>query len=60
MPNPMDSLIALILKHSRNGIMVFRKLFVQDFPPDPEGFFLVEQTLNVLQIPIFQLLPPGI
>ena len=37
--------------------MVFRKSFVQDFPPDPEGFFLFEQILNVLQILIFQLIP---
>jgi len=40
--------------------MVFRKSFVQDFPPDPEGFFLVEQSLDVLQTLIFQLLPTGI
>jgi hypothetical protein len=57
MPNPMDSLIALILKNSRNGIMVFEKLFVQDFPTDPEGFFLVEQNLNVLQNPDFSATP---
>jgi len=37
--------------------MVFRKLFVQGFPDDPEGFFLIEQTLKVLQILIFQLFP---
>ena len=29
---------------------------MQDFPDDPEGFFLIEQTLKVLQILIFQLL----
>jgi len=40
--------------------MVFRKSFVQDFPPDPEGYFLIEQTLNDLQTLIFQLLTPGI
>ena len=59
MPNPVRSLIALILKNSPNGIMVFRKSFVQDFPPDPEGFFLIEQTLDVLQTQIFQLLVTG-
>ena len=29
---------------------------MQGFPDDPEGFFLIEQTLDVLQILIFQLL----
>jgi hypothetical protein len=60
MPNPMDLLIALILKISRNGIMVFGKLFVQDFPTDPEGFFLVKQPPLFYKTLTFQLLPTGI
>ena len=57
MPNPMDSLIALILKNSRNGITVFGKLFVQDFPTDQKGFFWLNRTSMFCKIQIFQLLP---
>lgn len=35
----------------------FAEIIVKDFPNNPEGFLLIEQTLNVLQILIFQLLP---
>jgi len=38
----------------------FSEIICAGFSSDPEGFFLIEQTVNVLQTLIFQLLLTGI